>query len=154
MKHRLKTAASLMSAAFLAASSLMDTASAVPVRAEQPHSEENIIYAADYGADPSGCTDSAEAVIAALDAAREQREKTGRPVRLVFEKGEYHIYKDHASVREIHTSNTNSIDYPEKTIGILIENQQDLTIEGNGSLFMMHGNMMALAVIQSKHVTL
>lgn len=150
----MKKAVCLMSTALLAASVLSDSAASMPIRAEQPRSDENVIYAADYGADPTGCTDSARAVTAALEAARDLREKTGRPVRLVFEKGEYHIYKDHASVREIHTSNTNSIDYPEKTIGILIENQQDLTIDGNGSLFMMHGNMMALAVTHSSHITL
>lgn len=38
----------------------------------------------------------------------------------------------------------------EKTIGLLIEDQEDLVVEGNDSLFMMHGNIMALAVIRSK----
>ncbi|MFR5555729.1 MAG: hypothetical protein ACLTKE_01905 [Coprococcus sp.] len=36
----------------------------------------------------------------------------------------------------------------------MIEGQKNLTIEGNGSLFMMHGNMMALAVAKSENITL
>ena len=35
-----------------------------------------------------------------------------------------------------------------------MEDQKNLTIEGNGSLFMMHGNMMALAVVHSENVEL
>ena len=72
----------------------------------------------------------------------------------ILSSGEYDFYKDYASKRQYHTSNTNSIQNPTKYIGILIENQENLTIEGNDSLFMMHGNMMALAVAYSKNITL
>ena len=71
-----------------------------------------------------------------------------------FPKGEYHIYKAKAQLREYHTSNTNSIEHPEKTIGILVEGHENLTIDGNGSLFMMHGNMMAFAVVKSENILL
>ena len=116
--------------------------------------ESQVIQATDYGADPTGTKDSTQAIQKALAAAKELRETSGKPVTVSFEKGEYQIYKDFAQKREIHTSNTSSTDYPTKTIGILIEEQQDLTLEGNGSLFMMHGNMMALAVNHSKNITL
>lgn len=116
--------------------------------------ETQTIRAVDYGADPSGIRDSTTAIQDALQAAKELREQTGQPVTLEFEKGEYAIYKDKAAVREIHTSNTSSTSYPQKTIGLLIEEQNDLCIEGNGSLFMMHGNMMALAITHSKNITL
>ncbi len=70
------------------------------------------------------------------------------------ENGEIHIYKDFCAVREYHTSNTDSVKYPQKTIGILIENQEDLTVEGNGCRFILHGDMMALAVVHSKNICL
>ncbi|WP_288820619.1 NPCBM/NEW2 domain-containing protein [uncultured Allobaculum sp.] len=116
--------------------------------------EAQVIHASDFGADPTGTKDSTQAIQKALAAAKELRETSGKPVTVSFEKGEYQIYRDFAATREIHTSNTSSTDYPTKTIGILIEDQQDLTLEGNGSLFMMHGNMMALAVTHSKNITL
>ena len=108
----------------------------------------------DFGADPSGTLDSAEAIWAAFEAAKEATENGADSVTVNFPTGEYHIYKDKAQKREYHTSNTNSIENPIKTIGILIENQENLTVEGNGSLFMMHGNMMALAVAHSENITL
>lgn len=112
------------------------------------------INAEDYGADPTGAKDSTREIQAAFEAAKEARENGASHVTVSFPKGEYHIYKDYAAKREYHTSNTNSIQSPTKTIGILIEDQEDLTLDGNGSLFVLHGNMMALAVVNSKNITL
>ena len=109
-----------------------------------------IIDVTDFGADPSGKGDSTIPIQEALAAAKE----LDGPVTLSFPKGEYHVYKDYASKRVYHTSNTGSLSYPEKSIGILIEDQENLTIEGNGSLFMMHGDIMAIAVVGSKNVKL
>lgn len=113
-----------------------------------------VINALDYGADPTGVKDSARAIQEAFAAAKRATEDGTSSVTVSFPKGEYHIYKDYAEKREYHTSNTNSIESPEKTIGLLIEDQKNFTLEGNGSLFMMHGNMMALAVVRSQNVTL
>ena len=124
---------------------------AIPARAE--NKADKVINALDYGADPTGETDSTEAIWDALQAAKEA-EADGSSVTLEFPEGEYHIYKDKAQTREYHTSNTNSIENPVKTIGLLVEDHENLTIDGNGSLFMMHGNMMALAVVKSKNITL
>ena len=115
---------------------------------------EVVIDALEYGADPTGKEDSAEAIQRAFAAAKEASENGAESVTVSFPKGEYHIYKDRAQTREYHTSNTNSIENPIKTIGLLIEEQENFTLDGNGSLFMMHGNMMALAVVHSKNVTL
>ena len=115
--------------------------------------ESAVLNALDYGADPTGATDSTVAIQKALAAAKEL-EAQGKSVTLEFPKGEYHIYKDKAFTREYHTSNTNSIENPIKTIGFLIEEHENLTIDGKGSLFMMHGNMMALAVVKSENIVL
>ena len=128
----------------------------MPLTASEAKAAEGsdvVINALDYGADPTGAADSAEAIWAALCAAKEA-EAEGKSVTLEFPEGEYHIYKDKAETREYHTSNTNSIENPIKTIGLLVEEHQNLTIDGNGSLFMMHGNMMALAVVKSENITL
>ena len=112
-----------------------------------------VVNALDYGADPTGATDSTVAIQKALEAAKEL-EAQGKSVTLEFPRGEYHIYKDKAFKREYHTSNTNSIENPVKTIGLLIEGHTNLTVDGNESLFMMHGNMMALAVVHSENIVL
>lgn len=153
MKKR-KEQVNIFIAVLLAVSMLLPSLSAAagekePVKA----GKEYVIDVTDYGADPTGVKDSTEAVWDALQAAKTM-EKDGESVTLNFPKGEYHIYKDHAQVREYHTSNTNSIQSPQKTIGILIDGHENLTVEGNDSLFMMHGNMMALAVVDSRNVTL
>ncbi len=109
-----------------------------------------ILRVTDYGADPAGKGDSAKALQAALEAAH----NTPGPVTLFFPRGEYHFYKEHAQRRVYHTSNTDSCSHPEKAIAILIEDQEDLMLDGGGSLFLMHGNMMALAVVRSKQITL
>lgn len=109
-----------------------------------------IIDVTDFGADPSGKTDSTIAIQKALEAAKE----IDGSVTLSFPHGEYDFYKDYASQRQYHTSNTSSLDNPTKWIGILIEDQKDLTIEGNGSLFNMHGDIMAIAVVRSENVVL
>lgn len=120
----------------------------------QSNAEENTnvktINVTDFGADPSGKNDSALAIYNALEEAK----KFSEPVIINFPKGEYSIYKDYAQEREYHTSNTNSIENPMKKIGILIEGQKDLTIEGNDSLFVIHGDMMALAVVKSENIKL
>lgn len=121
------------------------------------YAEENEIVTInpiDYGADPTGKNDSAEAVWRAFEAAKAATANGASHVTVEFPKGEYHIYKDKVQQREYHTSNTNSIENPTKWIGLLIEGQENFTLQGNGSLFMFHGNMMALAVVNSKNVIL
>ncbi len=121
------------------------------------HAEETgavTINPVDYGADPTGQNDSAEAVWRAFEAAKEATANGASHVTVEFPEGEYHIYKDRVQQREYHTSNTNSIENSTKWIGLLIEGQENFTLKGNGSLFMLHGNMMALAVVHSRNVTL
>ena len=127
---------------------------AMPLKAVNTQTDGIHINVLDYGADPTGVRDSTTAIWEALQAAKEAEDDGKNQVILDFPKGEYHIYKDHAQVREYHTSNTNSIQSPEKTIGILIEGHKNLTINGNDSLFMMHGNIMALAVVESQNIVL
>ncbi len=70
------------------------------------------------------------------------------------QNGEIHIFKDFCPMREYHTSNTDSVRYPQKFFGILLEDICDLTIEGNGCRFIFHGDFCALGVVRCKNITL
>jgi len=104
-----------------------------------------------FGADPTGRTDSAPAVVAALRHAKALH----RPVRIVFSKGTYQLYPEHAETRELYVSNTVGADqrYRNKTIGLLVEDMQDVTIDGRGAELIYHGLQMAFASIRSTNVT-
>ncbi|WP_455682801.1 NPCBM/NEW2 domain-containing protein, partial [Thomasclavelia sp.] len=116
--------------------------------------DDVIIDVTEFGADPSGKNDSTEAVKNALKRVKEVNEETDKTVVVNFPKGEYHFWKDYATKRKYHTSNTSSLSNPEKSIAILLEDVKNVMLEGNDSSFIMHGDMMALAVVESKNVTL
>ncbi|MBQ9530925.1 MAG: hypothetical protein IJR70_02520 [Eubacterium sp.] len=73
---------------------------------------------------------------------------------LSFENIEYHFYKDFSQRREIHMSNTDSLRNPNKYFGMILENLDDITIEGNGATFIIHGDICALGVLNCKNITL
>jgi len=104
-----------------------------------------------FGADPTGRTDSAPAVVAALRHAKALH----RPVQIVFSKGTYQLYPEHAETRELYVSNTVGADqrYRDKTIGLLVEDMHDVTIDGRGAELIYHGLQTAFASIRSTNVT-
>lgn len=73
-------------------------------------------------------------------------------VLIKFQKGEYHFYKDFAESAVCYTSNTDADRFPRKSIAINIDGHKNLTVDGGNSLFVMHGDMMALAVRNSENI--
>ena len=69
-----------------------------------------------------------------------------------FKKGRYDFYPTEAQQREYYVSNHDQ-NQPKK-IGICIEGCNNLTIDGCGSDFIFHGQMLPLAVVNSSDVTL
>lgn len=117
--------------------------------------EDYIIHVTDYGADPKGSKDSAQAVIKALDRAAYLRKKNpDQEIVIDFPQGKYQIYPDKAEERELYVSNTVGADsaYKDKKIGILIEDLNHIVMEGNGSVINFHGKMTAFAAIRSENV--
>ncbi|MEV6284422.1 right-handed parallel beta-helix repeat-containing protein [Kribbella sp. NPDC051770] len=105
-----------------------------------------------FGADSSGVQDSTPAVVAALEHVR----TLSGPVRLVFPRGTYQLYPEHAVEREFYISNTVGADQAHrlKRFAFLVEDLADLTIDGDGSTFRLHGLMGLFAVVRSERVTL
>lgn len=103
-----------------------------------------------FGADPTGQVDSTEAIWKAFEYAKTMQGQ----VVIDFPTGTYQLQKGTSQKREYHTSNTDSIRFPIKHIALLLEDQEQVILNGNGSLFMIHGDCMALAIVRSKDVYL
>ena len=130
---------------------LLGGGAAGPVVAAPGPTAPVVVDVDSYGADPTGRTDSAPAVTAALRHAKGLH----RPVRIVFSKGTYQLYPERAETRELYVSNTVGADqrYRDKKIGLLIEDMHDVTVDGGGAELVDHGLQTAFASIRSTDVT-
>jgi hypothetical protein len=104
-----------------------------------------------FGADPSGRSDSAPAVAEALRYAKSLE----RASRIVFSEGSYQLFPERAETRELYVSNTVGADqrYREKKIGLLVEDMNDVIVDGGGAKLVFHGLQTAFAAIRSTDVT-
>lgn len=64
----------------------------------------------------------------------------------------YHFFKENANKVKIHFSNIDSKDNIEKTIYFNLNNIKDLTINGNGSKFIFHGDMASFLVNNCQNI--
>ena len=125
------------------------------VKAEDVADEETatVISAADekYQPDKEHGDDWSVAIQSMIEDAKEIE----GPVILDFPKDTYNLYPDQAYHKELYISNTvgANASYKNKNIGFLLEEMEDVTIEGNGSLFLFHGNMTTFATIDSTNIT-
>lgn len=139
------------------------------VKAEEGTKTFNVL---DYGANPAGVADSAPAVWAAIaDAKAYQEANPDAKIIINFPEGRYDFYPDRIESRVLYVSNTlqngqnnsnqgdwdgdnpdTSSTFKNKYIGVLIEGMKNVTVEGNNSLFMYHGNMTTFASLESENV--
>lgn len=120
---------------------------------ESDKEEKTVINVADYGAVPDSDQDAGPAVRKAIDAAKEVE----GPVVLNFPNGQYDFFPEGASKLPYYISNTASESQnPDvtKTIGILIKEMKDVTIEGNDSLLLFHGEMTSVVIDESENIAL
>ncbi len=151
-----KKALSCILAAALVGSSFTPWSVTGTLETQAADEDATVIDVTDFGADPGGAKDSAKAIIAALDEAAEiQKENPKEEIVIDFPTGEYQIYPDKAEERELYVSNTVGADqnFKNKKIGILVEDLNNITIDGNGSDFVFHGKMTTFASIRSENVT-
>lgn len=67
-------------------------------------------------------------------------------------KAEYHFYKDFSEHKVCHMTNTDSFKNPDKYFAFMIENKENITIDGNGSTLVVHGAMCAFALFNCKNI--
>ncbi len=122
----------------------------MPAAAAELPEDAVILDVSDYGVYPEN-EDNAEAIQDVIEAAK----STDGPVVIRFPEGEYQFYPDKAYKRELYISNTVGADpnYKMKNIGLLFEDMEDVTVDGNGSLLMFHGAMMTFAAIRCRNIT-
>lgn len=73
---------------------------------------------------------------------------------VLFEKNSYNFFKDYSVHKTIHMTNTDSFKAKDKYFAIIIENKENIIIDGGGSELVIHGDMCALALISCKNITL
>jgi hypothetical protein len=75
-----------------------------------------------------------------------------KPVVIRFPKGRYDFYEEGAFVREYYISNHDQVN--PKKVAFAIEHLSDVTIDGQGSVFVFHGRMIPFALLNSKNIVL
>ena len=110
------------------------------------------VRVSDFGLLPYSYENATPKLKAALEACRQSNARV-----LLFDSGRYDIWPEGAERREWFISNTSTEkECPSKvkTIGMLIEDMHDLTIEGQGADLVFHGKMITIAVAHSRNITL
>ena len=110
-------------------------------------SANKIISVADFGLKPDSRINAVPFVQKAIDACKKNPGST-----LVFPKGRYDFWAQHAIEKEYHETNT--YDVNPKILAVLLDEVNDLTIDGNGSEFIMHGRMQPFTLDYCQNVTL
>jgi hypothetical protein len=108
------------------------------------------INVTDFGVQPNTFADATEGVQKAIDKCKNTPGAT-----LSFPKGRYDFWPDKAMQKEFFISNTSTEEEcPSKIkkIGVLLEGLNDITIEGNGSVFIYHGKMITWAIDNCKNI--
>lgn len=101
---------------------------------------------------PSGGNDCA----LIRDAIEQVRAQEGAPTVIKFGAGTYHLRRTEATPHHYHISNTLSWSgNPDHTkyIGIHLKGLNQLTLEGEGALFMTHGEVTALVADSCEQIT-
>ncbi len=112
-------------------------------------SAQKFIYAVDFGVKPDSFENASPAICKALDACKSVKNAT-----LVLPVGRIDLWPEGAVKRELYISNSTEDDTLSKVknIGFLIENFENLTIEGNNTLVVLHGKMISFVILNSKNI--
>lgn len=112
------------------------------------------VRVADFGAVPYSYTNCVENVQRAIDSCRYGN---GKKTVLKFEPGRYDIWTEGAARHEYFITNTSSEqECPSKvkTIGMLFDGLENITVDATDAVFMMHGKITPIAIDGCKNITL
>ncbi len=105
----------------------------------------------DYGVKPWSYENASPAIVKALNEAKGEQE-----VVIKFPGGRIDLWPEGAEKKELYISNTTESDTLSKVknIGIFLEEFQNVVIDGNNTLVVLHGKMVSFALINSHNVTI
>ncbi|MDP4186108.1 MAG: right-handed parallel beta-helix repeat-containing protein, partial [Bacteroidota bacterium] len=112
----------------------------------------NKIDVTKFGITPNSFTDATSAIKKAIKECNNDEETL-----LSFPKGRYDFWSENAEIKNYFISNTSSEEEcPSKLkkVGLLFENKKNLTIDGNGSLFVFHGKMITWVLDHCENIKL
>lgn len=107
-------------------------------------SAQKVVNALDYGLNQEN--DATPVINKAILACKLQKAE-----KLIIPKGIYHFYSDKATEEYLHIANN---DEGLKRIAFPIRDFQNFEIDGQGSVFIMHGQMIAFDFKQSQNIKL
>jgi polygalacturonase len=110
------------------------------------------VSVADYGIRPDTYENVTPRIQKAIDYALQHNQS-----RLVFPRGRYDFWPEGATRAKYFVSNTSSEQEDStkvRTIGMLFKNAKNISIDGNGSLFVFHGKMTTIVLDHCEGVKL
>lgn len=114
--------------------------------------QKDTLFVADYGIHPYSYENQTQKMQAVIADCKKFKAKV-----LAFEKGRYDFWPEGAVRKEYFISNTSTEEEcpsKMKTIGLLFEEMEGLTVEGNGATWMFHGKMTMVALAHCRQMTL
>ena len=106
-----------------------------------------VIAGSEFGLRPGVIEDQSAAMRAAIQALREAPGST-----LKLAKGDYHFHSKGAMKRHFHISNHDQPAW--QPVSIPLVDLRDVTIDGQGSVFLFHGEVQPVLIMDSERVTL
>lgn len=110
-----------------------------------------VIKAADFGVKKNSFENAASGIQKALNACKGKKD-----VVLQLPGGRVDIWPEGSPKRELYLSNSTESDTLSKVknIAFLFENMNDLVLDGNNTLIVLHGKMVSFAILNSKNIQL
>lgn len=110
-------------------------------------SGKTVVSIADFGLEPNSRLNATPFVKKAIEECKKHADAV-----LFFPKGRYDFWAQHAIEREYFESNT--YDVNPKILAITLDSIDGLTIDGDGSEFIMHGRMQPFTLDRCNNITL
>ena len=109
-------------------------------------SVQDFIKASDFGMKPGVKADQGKALRRAISAARQQP----NGCKIIIPKGVYHFYPENALKMSFHVSNHDQPTF--HPVCIPLVDLKNVTLEGNGSVFLFHGMTQPLLIMDSQQI--
>lgn len=113
--------------------------------------EAKVYHMADYGVKPGKNKNLTQRLGEAIRKIKNTHPK-GDSIILDFTSGHYHFYPD-KRMRETYYISNHDQDNPQNT-ALVISQMEHVRIEGNGSKFLFHGNMLPIIIDRSSDCTI